>query len=175
MPDMNPKPASLKRRLAALVYESLLVGAVTMAAAFIGGIAATLLQGTPALATAAVGLLLLAAWWGYFWINWRREGQTLPMRVWRIGLTDRHGRRPPPKQLQLRFVWACVFVVMVPALAYWTLRHNGIPPKPAAAAALLWWILPWGFALLSPQRQFLYDHLAGTLLVEKAREKKNGR
>ncbi|MCP2041083.1 putative RDD family membrane protein YckC [Neisseria sp. HSC-16F19] len=172
MSETRPQPASLKRRLAALVYESLLVGAVTVVAALLGGIVATVLQAVPFLGTLAVSLLLLAAWWGYFWINWRRQGQTLPMRVWRIGLTDRHGRLPPKKQLQLRFAWACVFVVLIPALAYWALRHNGIPPKTATAAALIWWILPWGFALMNPQRQFLYDYLAGTQLVEKEAEKK---
>lgn len=163
---MKLTPAPLKRRCAALVYESLLLGAVSVVAALVGGVVATVLHSQPLLASSAVSLLFLSAWWAYFWHNWRRQGQTLPMRVWRISLTDRHGRLPPKRQLRLRFAWACVFVVLIPALAYWALRHNGIAPQTAAAAALIWWILPWGFALMNPQRQFLYDYLAGTLLVD---------
>lgn len=38
--------------------------------------------------------------------------------------------------------------------------------------ALAWWILPIGFALIHPSRQFLYDYLAGTVLTEKVVERK---
>ena len=38
--------------------------------------------------------------------------------------------------------------------------------KNAATAALFWWILPWGFALFNPRKQFLYDWLAGTELID---------
>ncbi len=51
------------------------------------------------------------------------------------------------------------------------LRHLlAIPPIPAFGAALIWLILPWGFALLNPDRQFLYDFLAGTRLVDLKQE-----
>ena len=39
-------------------------------------------------------------------------------------------------------------------------------------AALIWWILPWGFALLNNERQFLYDYLAGTRLVDMKKPQK---
>ena len=66
---------------------------------------------------------------------------------------------------------ACVIaLVLIPALAYLALRSAHIAPQTAAAAALFWWILPWGFALLNPQRQFLYDYLAGTILADQPKE-----
>lgn len=168
------RPAPLKRRFAALLYEALLLGAVTAVAGLVAGIAATALHGTPLLARLVVSLILLAAWWWYCKSNWRRQGQTLPMRVWHIRLSNRSGGQPPLAQLRLRFIWACLLLVLVPAVAYWGLRSSGIPPKAAAGAALFWWILPWGFAWLNPQRQFLYDYLAGTVLLD-VKTAKSGR
>ena len=173
---MHTLPAApLKRRLAALVYEALLIGAVTAVAALIAGIIATVLNTlSPLLSSLAVSVWMLAAWWFYFKLNWARQGQTLPMRVWQIGLADDQGRRPPLPQLRLRFMWACVCVVFVPLLAYVGLRHfGGVPPKAAFGAALIWWILPWGFALLNQERRFLYDYLAGTRLVDVKKPRKS--
>ena len=88
------------------------------------------------------------------------------MRVWQIGLTDLAGSRPGKKQLLLRFAWACVLLVFLPLLAYAALQQLGWHGRNAAVAALFWWILPWGFALFHPRKQFLYDWLAGTELVD---------
>ncbi|MFC3873643.1 RDD family protein [Neisseria musculi] len=165
---MTQPAVSIKRRLIALLYEALLAGAVGVPAMLLAGVAATLLNTVSyILASLAAMLIPLAVWWFYFKANWYQKGQTLPMKVWGIGLTDAAGARPPLRQLRLRFMWACVLIIFVPMLAYSALRHlGGIPPKPAFGAALAWWILPWGFALFNPQRQFLYDYLAGTRLVD---------
>ena len=159
---------SFKRRLAALLYEALLAGAVSMGGALAAGLAAMLINPVSALLSSlAITLIMLAVWWLYFKANWYKKGQTLPMQVWKIGLRNTAGERPALPQLRLRFMWACVFIVFVPMLAYAALRHlSGVPPKPAFGVALIWWILPWGFAFLNPDRQFLYDFLAGTRLVD---------
>ncbi|ROV55370.1 RDD family protein [Neisseria chenwenguii] len=159
---------SLKRRLAAMIYELLLVGAVSAIAAILSGIAAIFLNPvSPRLSAFVTCLLMFGFWWYYFRTNWLLKGQTLPMQTWKIGLTDQRGVRPPLHILRLRFIWACVFVVFIPMLAYAGLRHLlNIPPMGAFGAALIWLILPWGFALFNPDRQFLYDFLAGTRLVD---------
>ena len=157
--------APLKRRFAALLYESLLIGSVTILAGIAAGIINTVItRSAPTLAPAIpllTSLVFVLAWWQYFRLNWQREGQTLPMRVWQIGLTDLAGSRPGKKQLLLRFAWACVLLVFLPLLAYAALQQLGWHGKNAAIAALFWWILPWGFALFNPRKQFLYDWLAG--------------
>ena len=116
------QPAPLKRRAAALVYESLTAGSVTAAAAVPAGVAVTAAQyGAPALLPAApafASAVFLWAWWLYFSLNWLREGQTLPMRVWNIGLADVSGCRPAKKRLFVRFAWACVLLVFIPMLSY---------------------------------------------------------
>ncbi|QMT41157.1 RDD family protein [Neisseria shayeganii] len=165
---MNPTPASFKRRLAALCYESLLVAAVSCVALIPAAAANSLLHTFPSAARVAVSLIFLAAWWLYFSLSWRRRGRTLPMQVWGLQLQTAAGGRPSARQLRSRFIWGVICVVLLPMLAYWGLRSlNGLPPKTAAGLACLWWILPWGFALVHPSRQFLYDFLAGTRLVKE--------
>ncbi|WP_269768596.1 RDD family protein [Neisseria weixii] len=165
---------SLKRRLAALMYEMLLVGAVTAIAAILSGILAIFLNPISTyLSSFVTCVLVIGFWWYYFRMNWLQKGQTLAMQTWKIGLANQQNVQPPPHQLRQRFIWACVFVVFIPMLAYAGLRHFlNIPPMPAFGAALFWLILPWGFALMNPDRQFLYDFLAGTRLVDLKQDKK---
>lgn len=159
--------APLKRRFAALLYEGLLAAAVTVVLFIPAGLAAMLLNAvSPFLSQTAVSLILIGGWWLYFRQNWLKKGQTLPMRTWHIGLVDQNGARPVAARLLIRYVWACMLVVFLPLIAYAALHRFGIPPKAAAGTALCWWILPWGFALLNPEKQFLYDYLAGTRLVD---------
>lgn len=167
---MMTQPVSLSRRLAALFYESLLIGSATMLSGFVAGIINTQivlhLPQAKMLAMPLTSIILLYTWWLYFKLNWHREGQTLPMRVWKIGLCDRSGNRPTLRQLLLRFLWATIFIVFVPLIAYAGLSNLGFHGKTAMIAALFWWILPWGFALFHTRKQFLYDYLAGTELVD---------
>ncbi|MCF7521637.1 RDD family protein [Neisseria sp. ZJ106] len=166
---MTPFPtAPLKRRFAALVYELLLVSAVTAVTAIVAGISAIALNPVSTYLSGLVtALLMQAGWWYYFRSNWLKKGQTLAMQTWKIGLCNQQGVQPPLPQLRSRFLWASVFIVFIPLLAYAALRQQfGIPPMPAFAASLFWLILPWGFAWLNPDRQFLYDFLAGTRLVD---------
>lgn len=115
---------------------------------------------------AVTTLWLIYCWWFYFKINWIREGQTLPMRVWGIGLRDTMGKELDLKRLRMRFIWSVVLLLFVPMCAYAALRYGNITPKMASLLAIVWWILPWGFAYFHPRRQFLYDYLAGTELVD---------
>ena len=74
--------APLKRRLAALVYELLLTGAVTSIAALAAGIAAIFLNPVSTrLSMLATCLILFYAWWLYFRANWHKKGQTLAMQT----------------------------------------------------------------------------------------------
>lgn len=164
-------PVSLRRRLFALAYESLLIGSVTLLTLLVLGMMQTFMQQqthfSPAFFSPFYVLALLGAWWFYFKMNWQREQQTLPMRVWKIGLQSVSGSRANLRELRLRFVWASVFLVFVPLMAYAAFRFGmGVKPRLAMCLALIWWILPWGFAKFNPRQQFLYDYLAGTELVD---------
>jgi uncharacterized RDD family membrane protein YckC len=128
---------SIRRRLAAMVYESFLISAVVLVAAFaylplFGG------AETP-FRKAVFQLYLLIVLALYFLVFWTRGGQTLAMKTWRIRLVGRGGNRVSVPRGLLRL-----------ALAALGLACFGV--------GFLW-------ALLDPQRQFLHDRLAGTRLV----------
>ncbi len=75
----------------------------------------------------------------YFGGSWRRRGQTLPMKTWKLRLIDANGGRISLRQAMLRYICAW------PSLA---LGGIGI-----------------FYALIDRDRQFLHDRLAGTRIV----------
>lgn len=130
--------AGLRRRLASMLYETLLL---------LGVLALTFM----------VPLLILGIGTGYsppgelLWIHvfivlgmyflwyWRRGGQTLAMQTWKLRIVDTAGN-----PVSLGRGWARY------ALAWPSVLFFGLG---------LWW------ALIDRDRQFLHDRLAGTRIV----------
>lgn len=83
------RPPHLWRRLAAIVYDLLIVIALVMVATIV----AILARGGSAISPGSVWfqLLLLTIWWLYFAWSWVQGGQTLGMRAWRLVLTSEDG------------------------------------------------------------------------------------
>lgn len=134
MPRQTP---GMRRRLACLLYESLVVFAVLLIGFLLPQI---LLSGfgmiaNPKLLWAHV-LLLLMLYFIWFWIN---GGQTLPMKTWKIRLIGTDGSAIRPAQALLRY------------LAAW--------PSTLLFGAGIWW------ALFDKDGQFLHDRIAGTRLI----------
>jgi uncharacterized RDD family membrane protein YckC len=126
------------RRLASMLYESILLFAV----AFIGTWVFQFAAGTLRIEGWRMHLLqifLLALFAAYFLWCWLRSGQTLAMKTWRIRLVakDSHARLAPKAAL-LRFICA---LVLVPT-----------------TIGIFW-------AMVDRDRQFLHDRLAGSLLI----------
>lgn len=133
-----PRTPGLVRRLACMLYESLLLFAVGFAASWLfffasGG------RGAEGAGRTLLQLFLLAVFAAYFLWCWLRGGQTLAMRAWRIRLVSRDGGRITAAAALRRFALALALV-------------------PLAGLSVLW-------ALLDRERQFLHDRLAGTRLV----------
>ena len=134
----RPRAAPLARRLAAILYDALLVVALIFIAtfpflAFFGD------------ATHGWRRHLLQAWIvavtaTYFVWFWTRGGQTLPMKTWHIRLTRVDGTRVNTARAIHRFVIALLGTA-------------------AFGAGFLW-------ALVDRDRQFLHDRLSGTLLAD---------
>lgn len=144
--------------MACWLYEGVLLFGVVMLAGLAFGLATNTrnaLQHRHGLQ--AFVFVVLALYFMYFW----RRGQTLPMKTWRIRITDRRGRPLSWARAALRYLLAWLwFVPPLAAMAPFALRKGQI------AVLLLGWVAIW--ALLSrfhPQRQFLHDALAGTQLV----------
>ena len=126
------------RRLASMLYESILLFAV----AFFGTWLFQFAAGTVVIdgwRLAMLQLFLIALFAAYFLWCWLRGGQTLAMKTWRIRLVSKDGHRNlAPRAALLRFIAA---LLLVPTLL-----------------GILW-------ALVDRDRQFLHDRLAGTALI----------
>lgn len=129
MNSLNPSAASLPsagliKRLAAIVYDSLLVMAVAMAygAAFLAikysFFHAPLEAGERAeMGTGGfIGLLLVIEI--FFWFFWCRGGQTLGMRAWRLQIQQPDGSLPTLHQAVIRGLVAPVSLALA-GLGYW--------------------------------------------------------
>lgn len=134
---IQTKYPGFRRRLAAMVYESLLIFAVLM----IAGFAYIPLFGSTEepLRKAVFQLYLMVVLMIYFLVFWIHGGQTLAMKTWRIRLVDLNGARISLAQGMVRF-----------SLAVLGLTCFGL--------GFLW-------ALIDPEHQFLHDRLAKTRLI----------
>lgn len=129
--------AGIRRRLASMVYESLLllgvlgvliVPLVVFSATTNRGIATAFLR-----VYAFLGLAL------YFLWHWHGGRQTLAMKTWKLRIAAADGAPPSLLRLALRY-----------ALAW--------PSIALAGVGLAW-------AFLDRDRQFLHDRLAGTRII----------
>jgi uncharacterized RDD family membrane protein YckC len=109
-------PASLLRRLAALVYDALLLAALV----FLFTLAVVLARGGREIAPGTIWfeLCLVALAFAFCGLFWTRGGQTLGMHAWGIRLVAADGRRVGWERAAVRFFAA--WLSMVPAgLGYW--------------------------------------------------------
>ncbi len=104
-------PCGLIRRLAAIFYDSLLLGALWMGATF-PLLILTHGKAVPAGDPAYTLYLLLIGWVFFGWF-WTRGGQTLGMRAWRIQVQTPTGhpigwRAATFRYLAALFSWLCL-------------------------------------------------------------------
>ena len=156
----EPAPCPLWRRLVALVYDLLIVVAIVM----VVGLVCQLVTGGKLIETGAHAAVPL--WYqllqgvvvaAYFVASWRRGGQTLGMRPWRIRVSRDDGGTISRQQAMIR-----VLVAAAPLLL--------LALEPAIGLrATLWtvlgvWALWFAMALFDPRRRTLHDVAADTEL-----------
>jgi uncharacterized RDD family membrane protein YckC len=129
--------ASLARRALALAYEALLFAALLLAV----GLPFVLMTHTAdaIVARPLFQLYLIAVAGVYFVWQWRRGGQTLAMKTWRLRVVTRAGTPLNLRQAVSRFVFALAGCAL-------------------AGAGFLW-------ALVDREGLFLHDRLAGTRII----------
>lgn len=135
----GPVPAgpALWRRLAAILYDLLVVIAILMV---LTGLVVLARAGSPFDPRSAwFRLLLVVGWWAYFAWSWTHGGQTLGMRAWRLAVAGRDGAAVSLWQATLRFAAAWLSTA-------------------AAGLGFLW-------VLVDRQRLAWHDRLSGTALV----------
>jgi uncharacterized RDD family membrane protein YckC len=129
--------AGLGRRLLSLLYETLLLAALLLA----GMVPFALLSGgwDDPLKRALTQCYLLALTGFYFVWQWRRGGQTLAMKTWRIRLVTPDGNALSTSRALRRYAYAVLSTAL-------------------GGAGFAW-------ALFDRDRQFLHDRLAGTRII----------
>ncbi|MGB1245239.1 MAG: RDD family protein [Porticoccaceae bacterium] len=148
-----PTTANLLRRLMALLYDAFLLFAITLGYGGVLLLIKIIFNGIDDLETVQPGLLLqilsfvgwLASLAGYYFICWRKQGQTLGMKAWRIKLQQPDGSMATPRQCLVRTVLACL------SMAF-------------AGIGYLWCLLPSASGCL-------HDIYSGTEVVSLAKEK----
>lgn len=110
-------PAPLWRRLAAMLYDGLLILALWMFIEFL----VVALNGGHAMTTTQrplVQTIVLFATFSFFAGFWMHGGKTLGMQAWQIKLVTAHGERLRLTQCLLRFLVAIASLVLG-GLGYW--------------------------------------------------------
>ena len=153
---------SVKRRIAALPYEALLLLALIIIAAFpVAGLKNATLSGALQLLFQVYLFCVIAIYFTWFW---RHGGQTLAMKTWRFRVVNVNGRELNFAQALRRFVYA--FLFYGPACVGIALLFF---PDRISRVITMWAFLPMAATILWARhdagRQFLHDRLAGTRLV----------
>jgi uncharacterized RDD family membrane protein YckC len=163
VPDDEPVP-SIRRRLAALPYEFLLILALLLISAFpLAGLKGATLTGVPHFLAQAYFAFVAGLYFTWFW---RRGGQTLAMKTWRFRVTARDGGPLSLARALARLGAASVFYG--PAVAGLVLLFF---PNRISPVISMWAFFPLVATILwarfDADRQFLHDRLAGTRLISQ--------
>ena len=117
MPPSNPPRALVGWRLLALAYDLLPV----LALWFVVAAGFTAAHGD-AVRGGVLGLLEFAVLWAvagvYATLSWRRGGQTIGMRAWRLRVTDAVGGAPGWRALWLRYLVGAIGL-LAGGLGFW--------------------------------------------------------
>jgi uncharacterized RDD family membrane protein YckC len=162
--SIPPSTPTVRRRLAALMYEGVLLFGVVFLA---GYLFSTLTQQRNGL----VHHNWMAAWIGvvvgaYFVWFWTHGGQTLPMKTWRLRVVRAaDGGAVSVLRAVVRYVVAWLW--FLPPLAVHPLLGLTVPQTLVLAA--VWFVLYACVGRIGVGRQFLHDRVAGTKVVSLAR------
>ncbi len=151
----------LARRLAAFVYEGILLFGVTMIA---GYLFSSLTQQRHALNGRGGLMAFLFVVLGiYFVWFWSRGGQTVAMKAWHVRLVMPDGQPVSQGRALVRYLLAWLWFVPALAMAGLAELHGAGTITGIVLAGVL------GYAALTrlrPDRQFWHDAVCGTRLVD---------
>lgn len=156
--DTTELACPLWRRLLALVYDLLIVVALVMVVGLLCQLATRgklITTGASVSVPLWYQLLQCAVVAAYFISAWRRGGQTIGMRPWRMRVTTLAGATPSLRQCAIRALVAAaplLLLALQPALG---LRFT-------LWAVLVAWAAWFALALFNPRRRTLHDLVSQT-------------
>jgi len=150
----------LVRRMAAFLYEGVLLFGVLGVTALVYGVLAHQTSGIEKrTGLIAVCFLVLGV---YFIGLWTRAGQTLAMKTWHLRIAAADGTPLTPYRALARYLASYVWFLPPLALA----NALKLPDAWAIFGLVAAWIALWALAaLLHPRRQFWHDALCGTAIA----------
>ena len=150
----------LVRRMAAFLYEGVLLFGVLGVTALVYGVLAHQTSGIEKrTGLIAVCFLVLGV---YFIGLWTRAGQTLAMKTWHLRIAAADGAPLTPYRALARYLAS--YVWFLPPLAIASALK--LPDAWAIFGLVAAWIALWALAaLLHPRRQFWHDALCGTAIA----------
>ena len=131
--DVASLPAAgIARRLFAIIYDLLLLAAISLAYAIVVWLMRSIpegsLHGHGSVTGVASGVIMLG-WWlalaSYFCWCWHKRGQTLAMKTWRLRLQQLNGALPTARQCWLRAVIAPLSLLSTVGLLWLLFDPNG--------------------------------------------------
>lgn len=150
----------LRRRLAAFVYEGVLLFGVLMIAGLAYGLVTQ--QRHALVGQHGLQLFLFLLLGLYFTWFWTHGGQTVAMKTWHVRLLTREGLAVGPARAWLRYLLAWLWFLPALAVAYLAgLRSGGAVTAMLLAGVAVYALL----ARFNRRRQFLHDLLSRTELV----------
>ena len=144
----------LRRRLASMVYEGILLFGVAFIAAYLFLALTQSKHPLPDPIRQVFQLYMFGVIGAYFVWCWRHGGQTLPMKTWKMRVECSDGTALSRRRAWLRYT--LVWVSLLPALTVYSFGQKW-------ALALV--ALPLAWPLIDRERQFLHDRLAGTRII----------
>jgi uncharacterized RDD family membrane protein YckC len=154
---------SLRRRLACLTYESVLIFGVLMLAAYLFS---SLAQQRHALASRTLLQIYLFVVLGvYFVWFWTRGGQTLAMKTWHIRLVAANGNALSQARALARYVLSWLWF-LPPLFVTWLVDTQQV--WIALLSFGVWIPLYAALSFMNLERQFLHDQWSQTRLVSTA-------
>jgi uncharacterized RDD family membrane protein YckC len=132
--SLQAYPAGLGRRLGAICYDSLLIIALFFATGYVW-----VLVSGDVVTGPAFQFTLLAELLGFFAYCWRKQGETLGMRAWKIRVLNVDGELPNWQQIILRLL--------------------------VAPLSFVCFGIGYAWLYLNPQKQTWHDKASGTFTV----------
>lgn len=152
---------SLFRRMAAFVYEGVLLFGVLVIS---GYLYSSLTQQRHALhglhGLQVFEFFVLGAYFVWFW---RHGGQTVAMKTWHIRLTSRTGEPVSAPQAVMRYVLSWIWFLPALVVLWWIGNPSGLQVFLVLSMGVIAYA---AVALFRHDKQFLHDVLSGTRLVD---------
>ncbi|KAF0814048.1 hypothetical protein IGB42_01728 [Andreprevotia sp. IGB-42] len=169
-----PRLAGWWRRFFAWLYELLLLVPVILLAgipalalqavlqSLLGGVKVDGVIDTPFAHMLNFAWLMAVSFFYFAWC-WRRGGQTLAMKTWRVRILAVNGQPVSLRAAAIRFFAA--FACWFPLIPLWMLARRDPQWIPYAWFSFGLFLAPFFWAFADREKQLLHDRLAGTRLV----------